>query len=194
MVVDTVSSDASRDLVFVNPRPADLELTRLYIEKTPADQSEFYAKTVSHSQIAEYDRILAELANLLPGRGRLLDLGCAAGYFMQVAARAGFDAHGIDLGTWDEQIASSRHVPNVRAVVLDAPALPTRLSTSYSSQVLNIRHIRSTMRDIHELRPAACAHQCSNYRCLSIVLGRDDELNTPPEHLTYSRHERSHGW
>jgi cyclopropane fatty-acyl-phospholipid synthase-like methyltransferase len=85
--------------VFVNPRPIDDDLTRLYLEKTPESQADFYAKTVSPAQIAEYQRILTELVDLLPGRGRLLDLGCAAGHFMQQSARKGFDAHGVDLAT-----------------------------------------------------------------------------------------------
>jgi SAM-dependent methyltransferase len=41
-------------------------------------------------------RVLSELASLAPGR-RLLDVGCAAGFFLEAARSAGFAVSGIEL-------------------------------------------------------------------------------------------------
>ena len=178
------------DLVFVNPRPSQETLSRIYREKSPQKQAEFYAKTVSAAQLAEYDRILAELTELLPGRGRLLDVGCAGGYFMQRAAQAGFEAHGIDLAPWVEAIAMQRNVPNVRAGRLTEVGFPdSSFDVVHASQVFE--HIPQPGEELTEirriLRPGGLLYiNVPNYQCLSIVLGRDDfELNTPPEHVAY---------
>ena len=177
-------------LVFVNPRPTTQDLTDLYVAKTPESQADFYARTVSPAQIAEYQRILADLAELLPGRGRMLDLGCAAGYFMQQSTRAGFEAHGIDLAPWVEQIANERGVRNIRSGRLcDAGFADASFDIVHSSQVFeHLPHPVSELREIHRiLRPGGLLYvNVPNYQCLSIVLGRDDfELNTPPEHVAY---------
>lgn len=177
-------------LVFVNPRPTARSLTELYLGKTPDSQADFYAKTVSPAQIAEYERILTDLGELSRARGRLLDVGCAAGYFMQQAARAGYEAHGIDLATWVEQIAIERDVPNVRAGTLREAAFPDAwFDVVHSSQVFE--HLPNPLDELHEirrvLRPGGILYiNVPNYQCLSIVLGRDDfELNNPPEHVVY---------
>src|SRR5688500_7114176 len=85
------------DLVFVNPQPGQEEVKALYLRKTAESQADFYSRTVSPAQIFEYDRILRDMRELAPNARRLLDLGCAAGYFMERAAAAGFEPSGIDL-------------------------------------------------------------------------------------------------
>lgn len=42
-------------------------------------------------------RRLRKLEQLAPGRGRILDVGCAFGYFLEAARRRGWDVEGIDL-------------------------------------------------------------------------------------------------
>ncbi len=178
------------DLVFVNPQPTAEALTSLYLHKTPESQAEFYRQTVSAAQITEYDRILADLSALVPAGGRLLDLGCAAGYFMQRAERAGFETYGTDLAPWVERIAGERGIRNVRCGHLRAAAFPDGwFDVVHSSQVFE--HLPMPGEELKEvrrlLRPGGILYiNVPNYRCLSIVLGRDDfELNTPPEHVAY---------
>jgi SAM-dependent methyltransferase len=177
-------------LVFVNPRPTEQDLAGLYDAKNGEAQADFYARTVSPAQIAEYDRILKDVAEFVPRGARLLDLGCAAGYFMQQAGGAGFDAHGVDIAPWVEQISGLRGVRNVRACrLLDAGFEDGSFDVVHSSQVFE--HLPRPTEELHEihrvLRPGGLLYiNVPNYQCLSIVLGRDDfELNTPPEHVTY---------
>jgi SAM-dependent methyltransferase len=177
-------------LVFVNPQPTLDELTALYLRKTPESQAAFYVSTVSPAQIVEYDRILADLRRLSPSGRHVLDLGCAAGYFMQRAVAAGFDAHGIDLASWVETVATRRGVTNVRSSTLRDAAFPDAwFDIVHSSQVFE--HLPRPLDELREIRrvlkPGGVLYvNVPNYQCLSIVLGRDDfELNTPPEHVSY---------
>lgn len=177
-------------LVYVNPQPLPDDLAAHYRAKAAATEAEFYQYTVSPAQIAEYDRIVQDLVRLQPARGRLLDLGCAAGYFMQRAGGAGFETHGIDIATWVEEVAARRGVANVRACrLLDAAFPDGWFDVIHSSQVFE--HLTQPLVELAEIRrilkPGGLLYvNVPNYRCLSIVLGRDDfELNTPPEHVVY---------
>jgi 2-polyprenyl-3-methyl-5-hydroxy-6-metoxy-1,4-benzoquinol methylase len=177
-------------LVFVNPQPTRDDINELYLQKTPESQADFYLRTVSPAQIYEYDRILRDLRALAPAGDRLLDLGCAAGYFMQRANAAGFTAHGIDLATWVETIAAKRGVRNVRAITLRGAGFEDAFfDVVHSSQVFE--HLPRPHEELREitriLKPGGVLYlNVPNYQCLSIVFGRDDfELNTPPEHVTY---------
>jgi SAM-dependent methyltransferase len=177
-------------LVFVNPQPVHEDVKSLYLRKTADSQADFYSRTVSPAQIFEYDRILRDVRELAPTASRLLDLGCAAGYFMERAGVAGFEPYGIDLAPWVETIAAKRGVANVRAASLHDARYPDGFFDAvHSSQVFeHLPHPHHELREITRiLRPGGLLYlNVPNYRCLSILLGRDDfELNTPPEHLTY---------
>ena len=53
------------------------------------------------------------LVNRYARGGRLLDVGCAAGYFLDVCRDAGWDAHGIEPNAGFVTMAQSRHGPAV---------------------------------------------------------------------------------
>ncbi|MGA2286549.1 MAG: class I SAM-dependent methyltransferase, partial [Dehalococcoidia bacterium] len=64
-------------------------------------------------RLRQYRRLLTALSEASPGR-RLLDVGCALGYFVEEAQRNGWDAAGIDIS--DAAIAYAtreRHVPGL---------------------------------------------------------------------------------
>ncbi len=54
-----------------------------------ARQAALYLKT--------YRKRMQLVSKWLPAKGRILDVGCAAGYFLRVAAAAGHDVHGCEL-------------------------------------------------------------------------------------------------
>ena len=64
-------------------------------------------------RLKQYKRVLPILAQATPGR-RLLDVGCALGYFVEEAGRNGWDAAGIDISAAAIAYASEeRRVPNL---------------------------------------------------------------------------------
>jgi len=55
----------------------------------------------------------------LPFKGKVLDVGCGDGYFLQLAASRGFPGAGIDLNRWQVERARLRGLKEVHALTLD---------------------------------------------------------------------------
>ena len=91
-------------LVFVNPMP-DLETIRSFYNERYF-QSDFacgmfegsYLETQA-SRIEEYREMLGMIHHFKP-KGRLLEVGCAAGSFLFYARRAGYQVEGVDISRW----------------------------------------------------------------------------------------------
>lgn len=86
--------------LFVSPSPTKQELTAFY--QQPAyykggtfGYNDYFAQRESHEQLAR--RRLGRIERLRPGRGRILDVGCAAGFFLKVAQDRGWGVCGVEL-------------------------------------------------------------------------------------------------
>ncbi len=91
-------------LVFRAELPDEQALSRIYDENYFRDRLDAvdrhgYADYVRDAPLhrASALRRLRLLNGRLPQRGRLLDVGCAAGFFVDEARRAGWEASGIDV-------------------------------------------------------------------------------------------------
>jgi len=81
-------------LVFLNPRPVDMETVlreRPFDPKVMPDPAKMKAR---QAFFAEWSCLVGPFA---PGK-RLLDFGCGAGMFWHAAYEAGWDAYGSDIG------------------------------------------------------------------------------------------------
>jgi SAM-dependent methyltransferase len=177
-------------LVYVNPQPTAEELHAAYADRDADDLLKLYAQAMTPARAAELDAILAKLERLLPTKGKLLDFGCGAGYLVERALRCGWDAHGLEAGKWAKPAAEARGVATVHVGSLgDGPFPAGSFEVVTAKQVLeHVPDLKAELSQIREaLRPGGLFYaDVPNYRCLSIVLGRDDfELNTPPQHLNY---------
>jgi len=107
------------------PEPADLPeiYAPEYYEHRPEQPVRGYADYLGdaerHRETAR--RRLALLARFAPRRGKLLDVGAAAGFFVDEARRAGWDAEGVDVAEhmveWGRrELGAPLHLGNVDAV------------------------------------------------------------------------------
>lgn len=82
-------------LVYVNPRPDNEALKHLYDEyhqrngKVVSDWAKLMGKN--------FKEILLFLNKALPDKGKLLDIGCGYGHFIEIMKQQGWSVYGIDL-------------------------------------------------------------------------------------------------
>lgn len=81
--------------VYVNPQPDEDYLKNHYQSYLPATEKEIVAWDKMMTQI--FARSLKVITQVLPGRGRLLDIGSAHGFFLRDAIKSGFETCGLDL-------------------------------------------------------------------------------------------------
>jgi 2-polyprenyl-3-methyl-5-hydroxy-6-metoxy-1,4-benzoquinol methylase len=57
---------------------------------------------------ATFNDKLAAIERFKTGKGRILDIGCATGYFLDAARERGWDVYGVDLSEYSSGIARSK--------------------------------------------------------------------------------------
>jgi SAM-dependent methyltransferase len=79
-------------LVLINPRPVFGVIAETY----DAAYSDGYIRKAAKKR-ARCQRWVRRLQGRHQARGRWLDVGCSAGFVVEAAAQAGFEAHGVEL-------------------------------------------------------------------------------------------------
>lgn len=81
-------------LVLINPRPVFARIVDTY----DTSYSEAYIRKIGKKR-ARCKRWVARVQRRFVARGRWLDIGCSAGFVVEAARAAGFDAFGVELET-----------------------------------------------------------------------------------------------
>ncbi|MBF0607100.1 MAG: class I SAM-dependent methyltransferase [Magnetococcales bacterium] len=96
------------NLIFVNPQPTDEQLRGIYTQQ-------YYASwglgtdydSVREMKVATFDTLLKIAERYFSG-GKVLDVGCATGFFLEAASHKGFSAYGVELSEYSASIARDR--------------------------------------------------------------------------------------
>lgn len=100
------------DAVYLSPMPnahlvADLYQSEAYFSGD--GRVGYYDYAAMHKALLPlFQRRLAALSALRPSKGRLLDFGCADGYFLELARQQGWEITGVEISAFQAQYASSR--------------------------------------------------------------------------------------
>ncbi|MCX5667387.1 MAG: methyltransferase domain-containing protein [Candidatus Omnitrophica bacterium] len=89
-------------LIYANPRPSPDLLVNNYIKSTDS----LYLEEEAGRRLSA-KKILKELKKIKKA-GRILDIGCAAGFLLDEAQKAGFNIHGIELSKWAADYARNK--------------------------------------------------------------------------------------
>ncbi|OQX61574.1 MAG: hypothetical protein B5M56_08685 [Desulfococcus sp. 4484_241] len=79
-------------LVYVNPKPFKVNTETIY-------NTEYFNHHVLNAAVNRhtYAKRLGFIEKFLPGKGRLLDVGCGSGEFLEIAKSRGWETTGIDI-------------------------------------------------------------------------------------------------
>jgi 2-polyprenyl-3-methyl-5-hydroxy-6-metoxy-1,4-benzoquinol methylase len=87
-------------LVFVNPQPKVSEIEQYYKQEGPSSAAEWMKVLLNPADQAWRIEYFSEILDLLQKQipaGRLLDIGCSVGTFMELAEQRGYECQGIEL-------------------------------------------------------------------------------------------------
>jgi SAM-dependent methyltransferase len=98
-----VAECSSCSMVYANPRPSGADLRRTY--RSLADED--YA-ALSHERIEVFRTEVGHLARWVRSPGKLLDIGCAYGYFLDAAATAGWKTYGVEISEQAGAVAAAK--------------------------------------------------------------------------------------
>jgi len=187
-------------MVFSNPMPTEAALTLAYALPQPEYDAFFQTNCLDTEMILgggmdnhryqRAGRFLDQLERELPERGRLFELGCGPGAFLEAAQQRGWLTSGTDPGDWQDDLERDRNLGIQRCSLFDAEIEPGSIDTVFVSSVLE--HIGEPMRYLRHfhkiLRPGGVLLVVGlpNVKSLTISLGVDEWIgNHPPLHLQY---------
>jgi len=92
-------------LIYVNPRHLEEDLKKIYKNGyfNGSEQTNFFAEKGLY--ISRFQERLREISRFKK-EGRLLDIGCAMGYFLEVAKEKGWQTYGVEISAFASQYAS----------------------------------------------------------------------------------------
>jgi SAM-dependent methyltransferase len=96
-------------LQYVNPRPVARDIVQAYA----AGDDPTYVSQVD-ARKRTFDRAVAHIEKLLPGRGRVLDIGTAAGAFLAAARDRGWEVDGCEPNRWTASWGSNHYGLTIR--------------------------------------------------------------------------------
>lgn len=98
--------------LWTDPLPTEAELVafydRGYFEGDPSRHGYLDYDRDKERTSVEFEWYLSHLAERHPQKGRLLDIGAATGYFVQLAKERGWQASGVELSEHASSVARSR--------------------------------------------------------------------------------------
>jgi SAM-dependent methyltransferase len=113
-------------LIYLDPRPTQAELPEYY----PQDYEAYYLAGGTPHSIEQWHKLRALnmqlnfVQKIAPGRGRLLDVGCATGNFMRKARDSGWEVAGVELIEPAAQTARTYYGLDVSSGSVETADLP----------------------------------------------------------------------
>ncbi|MDO8496097.1 MAG: class I SAM-dependent methyltransferase [bacterium] len=134
-----------------------------------------------------FDFFLGELAKIMPEKGSILDIGCATGYFMELAENEGWHASGIDISEYAVKKGREKQLNTFRGTLSDNLFKPGTFNAISLFDVLE--HLPEPLEAISKAkhllknRGIVIVNTPDSSSLVSKVFGRRWHLINPPEHL-----------
>ena len=112
-------------MVFLYPQPSDKQLREIYqssyyLSWGIAGDDEEAPRAMKHHTFSRQLKTLARYVK----PGKVLDVGCATGFFLDVASSAGWEVHGVELSEYAAEVARGRFGEHVFKGTLEQAGYP----------------------------------------------------------------------
>jgi len=139
-------------LIYLHPQPEEDRLKEIYTENYFHSQHPqgYHDIVVRKDDVINYRlKAIMELVNKWsPDKGKLLEIGCALGYFLELAQLSGWKAQGVELSSWAAQYAREKTKVQVSSEKLEDIKFPT----AYFDAIVMIELIEHTPEPISFLK------------------------------------------
>ena len=152
------------------------------------DTNYFHDKQSEKIKIAY--RNIVEIERIIPTKGKLLDIGCAAGFFLKVAKDMSWETYGIELSDYAARYAREEFDLNVQTGTTETIEFPEKYFDVITmwDVIEHLPNPRSFIRDISQLlsKNGLLVLGTPNAESLAAMLKRKKWCHfNPPEHLFY---------
>lgn len=178
-------------LIFVWPLPADT--SGIY-------SSDYFRGAKGGFGYVDYDQdkaamtstfevYLDSLETLFPRKGRLLDVGAASGYFVEMAYKRGWGSYGVEISDYAASLGRGKNLNITTGTLKDVPFGPDFFDAVTLWDVIeHITDPRTELKRIHNILKSGGVLAINTPDTSSFwarIWGRRWHLLVPPEHLIY---------
>lgn len=139
-------------LIYIDPQPDENSIEQFYPEDyfNPQHPQGYHDVIARKDDVINYrlKAIVDLINNLSPDKGRLLEIGCALGYFLELAQKSGWEAKGVELSPWASQYAKEETKVNVLTGKLEDIKFPD----AYFDTIVMIELIEHTQNPVTFLK------------------------------------------
>jgi 2-polyprenyl-3-methyl-5-hydroxy-6-metoxy-1,4-benzoquinol methylase len=175
-------------LTFVYPVP---DATEVYDEGyfTGASECMGYANYDEDKKpmVPTFEKYLKRIARLTNGK-RLLDVGAATGFFLEIAKREGFEVAGVEISSFAAEVGRKKGIPMTTGTLADVPAT-SQFDVITAFDVLeHVGDPEALCKEAHALLAPGGLFIINTPDIGSVyaqLLGKRWNLIIPPEHLFY---------
>ena len=110
-------------LVYVNNSLTYDEMEDIYEHYSSVFMHEIYLKT-QNAQISDFTQKVESIEKFAPRKGKLLDIGCGYGFFLEAARRGNWEVYGIDISKHAADYAQNKFSLNVSHGTIEDARFP----------------------------------------------------------------------
>lgn len=146
VLLDQVVRCRKCGLAYVNPRPKGKAVVEGYseaVDETYVSQAQGRMQTFRSS--------LATIEKFRPQKGRILDVGCAAGFFLKAAKENGWREFGVEPSKWLADYGKNKLKLNVKAGTLKQAKFPSNYFDAVTLWDV-LEHVPDPAAELEEIR------------------------------------------
>jgi SAM-dependent methyltransferase len=137
--------------------------------------------------VPTFEAYLSRIKLLTDGR-KILDVGAATGFFLQLAKRSGFDPYGIEISPYAADVATNKGIPMTVGTLVDVPELKRFDVITMLDVIEHVSNPIETIRAAHHVLIEGgllIINTPDKGSLYARSLGMRWHLIVPPEHLFY---------